>query len=77
MQICRNSSVSESHRNVQRMSLRNKDAKVENDYGGNPSNNDSLFRRNPVFACAFPHMFIIKNKTKKPHAQAVNSWLQK
>lgn len=64
MQICRNRSASEFHRNVQRMSLRNKDAEVENDYGDNPSNNDSLFRHNPVFACVFPHMFIIYLKKK-------------
>lgn len=39
----------------------NKDAEVENEYGDNPSNNDG---RNPVFACVFPHMFIIKKQNK-------------
>lgn len=43
----------------------NKDAELENEYGDNPSNNnDGLFRRNPVFACVFPHMFIIKKEKK-------------
>lgn len=63
MHICHNRSVSGFHRNVQRMRLRIKMPKWENEYGDNPSNNDGLFRRNPVLCvcvCVFPHMFIIK-----------------